>query len=90
MQEGRIPKEWMMGLIVSIWKRKGDVHDTGKYRGTILFSHVLKLLEMVLDAKIRRRVENVTSGRTARVQEEEISNMLILIGRLTRTYQFSF
>ena len=27
MQEGRIPKEWMMGLIVPIWKRKGDVHD---------------------------------------------------------------
>ena len=57
MQEGRIPKEWMMGLIETIWKRKWDVHDTGKYRGTILFSQVLKLLEMVLDAKIRRRVE---------------------------------
>ena len=24
MQEGRIPKEWRMGLIVQIWKRKGD------------------------------------------------------------------
>ena len=22
-----------MGLIVPIWKRKGDVHDPGKYRG---------------------------------------------------------
>ncbi len=33
MQEGRIPKEWRMGLIVPIWKRKGDVHDPGKYRG---------------------------------------------------------
>ena len=30
MQEGRIPKEWRVGLIVPIWKRKGDVHDTGK------------------------------------------------------------
>ena len=27
MQEGRIPKESRMGLIVPIWKRKGDVHD---------------------------------------------------------------
>ena len=32
MQEGRIPKEWRMDLIVPIWKRKGDVHDPGKYR----------------------------------------------------------
>ena len=57
MQEGRIPKEWRMGLIVPIWKRKGDVHDPGKYRGITLLSQVLKLLERVLDARIRRRVE---------------------------------
>ena len=45
MQEGRIPKAWRMGLIVSIWKRKGDVHDQGKCRVITLLSHVLKLLE---------------------------------------------
>ena len=32
MQEGRISKEWRMGPIVPIiWKRKGDVHEPGKY-----------------------------------------------------------
>ena len=36
MQEGRIPKEWRMGLIVPIWKRKGDVHVPGQYRGITL------------------------------------------------------
>ena len=46
-----------MGLIVPIWKRKRDVHDPGKYRGITLLSQVLKLLERVLDARIRRRVE---------------------------------
>ena len=57
MQEGRIPREWRMGLIVPIWKRKGDVHEPGKHRGITLLSQVLKLLERVLDARIRRRVE---------------------------------
>ena len=38
-----------MGLIVPIWKRKGDVHDQGKYRDITLLSQVLKLLERVLD-----------------------------------------
>ena len=57
MQEGRIPKEWRMGMIVPIWKRKGDVHDPGKYRGITLFSQALKQLGMGLDAKTRRRVE---------------------------------
>ena len=33
------------------------VHNPGKYRGITLLSQVLKLLERVLDARIRRRVE---------------------------------
>ena len=57
MQEGRMPKEWRMGLIVPIWKRKWCVHDPGKYRGITLLSQVLKQLERVLDVMIRRRVE---------------------------------
>ena len=40
-----------MGLIVPIWKRKGDVHDLGKYRGITPLCQVLKLLERVLDCK---------------------------------------
>ena len=57
MQEGMIPKEWRMGLIVPIWKRTGDVHNPGKYRDITLLSQILKLLERVLEARIRRRVE---------------------------------
>ena len=33
------------------------MHDPGKYRGITLRSQVLKLVERVLDARIRRRVE---------------------------------
>ena len=47
MQEGRISKEWRMGLIVPILKRKGDRQDPGKYRGVTLLSQLLKLLERV-------------------------------------------
>ena len=46
-----------MGLVVPIWKRKGNVHDSGKYRGITLLSQVLKLLQRVLHARIRRRVD---------------------------------
>ena len=57
MQTRRIQKEWRMGLLVPIRKMKGDGHDPGKYRGITLLSQVLKLLERVLGARIRRRVE---------------------------------
>ena len=57
MLEERMPKQRRIFLIVPIWKRKGGVHDPGKYRGITLLSQVLKLLDSVLDARIRRRVE---------------------------------
>ena len=57
MEEGQIPKEWRVGIIIPIWKKKGDVQDPGKYRGITLLSHVMKLLERILDHRIRVRVE---------------------------------
>ena len=37
--------EGVEGLIVPIWKRKGYVHDPGKYREITLLSQLLKLLD---------------------------------------------
>ena len=36
---------------------EGDVHDLGKSRGVTLVSQVLKLLERVLDGRIRKNIE---------------------------------
>ena len=53
MRQGKEPEEWRTGLIVSIWKRKGDVQDQGKYRGITLLGHIIKL-----DGRIRKRIEH--------------------------------
>ena len=47
----------MANGVVPVWKRKGDVRDPGKYRGITLLSHVLKVLERILDGRMRRIVE---------------------------------
>ena len=57
LTEGKILVEWRTGLIIPIWKMKGDVHDPGKYRGITLLSQVQKLLERVLDGRIRKTIE---------------------------------
>ena len=57
MRQGKVPEEWRTGLIVPIWKKKGDVQDPGKYRGITLLSHIMKLLERILDVRIRKNVE---------------------------------
>ena len=51
MRQGKVPEEWRTGLIVPIWKKNGD---PGKYT---LLSHIMKLLERILDVRIRKKVE---------------------------------
>ena len=57
MSEGSIPEDWRTGLIVPIWKGKGDVQDPGKYRGITLLSHAMEVLERIRDGRIRKTVE---------------------------------
>ena len=51
---GEIPAEWRRGVIVLIWKGKGDIHDSGRYRGNALLNQALKFMEGILDARTRR------------------------------------
>ena len=57
MKQCKVPEDWRTGLIVPIWKRKGDAQDPGKYRGITLLSHIMKLLERILDKRLREIVE---------------------------------
>ena len=41
-----------------IWKEKGEIHDPGRYRGITLLSQALKLMERILDARMRYIVES--------------------------------
>ena len=36
----------------------GDAQDPWKYRGITLLSHIIKLLERILDTRLRERVEH--------------------------------
>ena len=58
MRQCKVPEDWRIGLIVPIWKRKGDAQDPGKYRGITLLSHIMKLLERILDKRLREKVEH--------------------------------
>ena len=53
-----IPAEWQRGVILPIWKMKGETHDPGRYRGITFLSQALKLMERILDARMRHIVEN--------------------------------
>ena len=52
LQEGQIPEDWLLGLIVPLYKNKGDAKDSNNYRGITLLSCVGKLFTSVLNSRL--------------------------------------
>ena len=56
-REERVPKEWLKSEIVPIYKQKGDPLECGNYRGIKILEHSMKVLEKVLDKRLREIVD---------------------------------
>ena len=57
LDQEKIPEEWRESILIPIFKGKGDVQDCGNYRGIKLMSHTLKILERMIDTRLREEVE---------------------------------
>ncbi|MBJ3377342.1 hypothetical protein JGC18_24880, partial [Salmonella enterica subsp. enterica serovar Typhimurium] len=56
IDEGRIPGDWEMSVIIPIYKGKGDPLECGSYRAVKLLEHAMKVVERVLEQRIRNQV----------------------------------
>ena len=56
VQEGKIPSDWRKSWIVKVYKGKGDALECGSYRGIKLLDHVMKVLERVIEKRVRSKV----------------------------------
>ena len=43
-------------MLASIFKNEGDVQSCNNYRGIKLISHTMKLLERIVEARLRREI----------------------------------
>ena len=48
-----MPEEWKTSVVIPIFKGKGDAMNCGAYRGVKLLEHGMKIVERVLEKKIR-------------------------------------
>ena len=56
--DGRgMPNEWVLSVVVPIFKRKGDAMSFGAYRGVKFLEHAMKTVEKVLERGLRRMVK---------------------------------
>ncbi len=58
LNTGDIPKTWLIGKIIPIYKGKGDTKDPGNYRGIALLSCLGKLFTSLLNNRITDFVES--------------------------------
>ena len=53
----RMPEEWRRSVLIPIYKNKEDAQCCGNYRGIKLMSHTMKVWEIIIEARLRDRVE---------------------------------
>ncbi|GFR81740.1 RNA-directed DNA polymerase (Reverse transcriptase) domain containing protein [Elysia marginata] len=56
-EEEEMPENWKQSEIVPIYKQKGDPLDCGHYRGIKLLEHGMKILEKIIEGRLRKTVE---------------------------------
>ena len=52
-----MPHDWRMSTVVPIYKKKGSVMDCASYRGVKLLEHGMKVVERLLEKRLRRLVK---------------------------------
>lgn len=58
LNTGVIPSDWAKGIIVPIFKKKGDINDPDNYRGITLLSCLGKLFTLLLNTRLTKFLES--------------------------------
>ena len=57
VRDGKIPEDWSRSWMVNVYDGKGDALTCGSYRGIKLLEHAMKVLERVIEGRVRKIVK---------------------------------
>ena len=57
VRDGKIPEDWSRSWMVNVYKGKGDALTCSSYRGIKLLEHAMKVLERVIEGRVRKFVK---------------------------------
>ena len=57
VEDGKIPEDWIRSGMVNVYKEKSDALVCGSYKDIKQPEHVIKVLEKVIEARVRKIVE---------------------------------
>ena len=76
LKTGHVPYDWCIGLIVSIYKKKGSQYDPNNYRGITLLSCIGKLFTMSINVRLTKFITDQSIiGEEQAAFREEYSTM---------------
>ena len=57
VEDGKIPEDWSRSWMVNVYKGKGGALACGSYRSIKLLEHAMKVLERVIEGRVRKIVK---------------------------------
>ena len=82
----RMPEEWRISVLISIYKNKRDAQCCGNYRGIKLMSHTMKVWERIIEAKLRNRVE-ISKQQYGFMPGKETTDVMFALRMLMEKYR---
>ena len=81
-----MPDEWKISVIVSIFKGKSDVMSCGSYRGVKLLEHAMKIVERVLERRIRT-LDNLSKMEFWFMPGKETVDAIFIVRRVQEQFK---
>ena len=81
-----MPNEWKSSVIVPIFKGKGDAMSCGSYRGIKLLEHAMKIVERVLEKRVRALI-NLNEMQFGFMPGKGTMDAIFIVRRMQEEYQ---
>ena len=85
VQDCRMPDSWKYSTTIALFKGKGDALACNKYRGLRLLEHGMKIMEKVLDSKLRR-ITNIGSSQFGFQPGKSTEDAVFIVRQLQEKY----
>ena len=85
VREGAMPKEWELSTLIPIYKGKGDPMECGSYRAIKLLEHGMKVLERVLEWRLRMTV-NIDDMQFGFMSEKGTVDAIFIVRQLQEKF----
>ena len=82
---GKIPKDWSRSWLVNVYNWEGDALACGSYRGIKLVEHVMKVLERVIERRIRNIVK-IDSMQFGFMAGKSAADAIFIVRQLQEKY----